>query len=587
MICLLVPSVALAEGTVAVGGIGGPTGAQVRIAIENALKGKTDIVPGPTFQAAAREAGAPPGDPATSAQVGAGLGADAVVVGNVTRAGRQWKATIQLVETRSGEVTQNWVYETPGLRSLAVIARRQAWTKLGAAIRSAASSGPVAAAPPAIPTEQRKVRVALLPFGGGRAGARARQIIGATLNKKPDVVFVKGSLVAQKAEEIGVGLDDPVGRIATAELMELNVFIEGRVFRRGQYWFGVASAHQGVDGETIETVKLRRKSVNALGAAMAARLVQPVLNAQGPAPLEPLAAAAPPAAQSSGLSLDAYPQAQPDSAPAAAEPAASVAAKPERKPRPRGADARSRTPLRASLGFNTFFRTFDFNDVQANVGGLARPYESNFSPAIEIVVDWFPAAHFQDDGYLRNIGVGLDADYAFGLSSTDEVTGAEFPTNSFSIEGSVMGRFPFGANEVGAEVGFGTDQFALDPSETGEDPATPDVEYTYLRLGASGRWRALWFLDVLGSAGYRFVFDSGEIGSDPFFPNLDVGAFDAELAVSTPILDPIHFELGANYQHYFFSLNPSPDDPSFGQGTVIGGALDQYVTGFLRVLFVL
>jgi hypothetical protein len=582
-----VGSARAADQTVAIGSISGPTGAQVRYGIESTLRDKVDVISSQDFEAAARGMNAAAGDPKAAAQVGASLQADAVVLGSIKREGREWAATVQVVASASGEVVKNWEFRSPQLRALSKIARRQAWLKLGAAIRQAAQASPApapaaaapppAAAPARAPTEQR---VTLLPFDGGSVGARVRQVIGATLTKDPDFVFVRGTSVAAEAEKIGVSLEDPVGRIAVAELLELNGMVSGRAFKRGANYYAVVEAHQGRDGETIETLKLRRRSLRSLGTALAQRLKPPLKAALAPLP--------PPSEPGAGLSLNALPASTEED-----EAAASARAEPERQRerRPRGADARSRSPLRTTLGFNTFFRTFDFNDIARNDAGLARPYESSFSPAIAVAVEWFPVAHFQDEGWLRNLGVGIDADYAFGLSSTDTFTDPdnplEFPTNSFSFIGSLLGRLPLGASEVGAEVGFGTDRFSLDPDGSGAEAGTPNVEYTFIRLGGNGRWRVIPQLELGASAAYRAVLDGGEVASEDFFPNASIGAFDAEVVAGTPLLDPIYFELGANYQHYFYSLNPEAEDASTQQGTVIGGALDQYVTLFLRLAFVL
>jgi hypothetical protein len=257
----------------------------------------------------------------------------------------------------------------------------------------------------------------------------------------------------------------------------------------------------------------------------------------------------------------------------------------EKAPRPkreRGADARSRSPLEIGLGFTSFFRSFDFNQPLT----AQRPYEATFAPAISLAARWYPGAHFTDEGWYRNLGVDIAADYAIGLSSEDSVSGSEFPTNSFAFVGGARYRIPIGPSELGLVSAIGTDRFALDPTEQGNAAQTPSVEYVFGRFGADGRIRIIPQLDLGFGGAYRLVFDAGEIFSDVWFPNGEVGAFDATIKVATPILDPLHLELGANYVHYFFTFNPTVDDASAGL-PIAGGALDQYTEVFLRAVFVL
>jgi len=580
---------------VAIGSVSGPTGAQIGYGIERALQGKAEVVSNLEYEAAARAADAAPNDVAAAAGVGQQLGVDAVVIGEVVRDGRQWRATIQLVDAHLQQVATEWSFDSPQLRSLADMARRQAWVKLAAALRETEShrgSAPAPTAAPAAPApaEQeapapapeptnQEVKVVLMDFESGRRGAALRNYVGAGMNENPRIKFLNFDQVKAEAEKIGVTLDDPVGRLATAELLEINAFIRGKVFKRGNYNYAAMEIFEGSTGELVQTLKLRRQYVRTLGAALAERGLPIVLGARAPRP-------PPPPEPESGPALAAAPAGQGASADSSAQAKA-----PKRPKTPRGANARTQSPLRLTMGFNSQFRTFGFNDVRENGGELARPYSSNFSPAVGLGLDWFPAAHFTREGVLPHIGIGLDADYAFGLVSVSQQENGdelEFPTNSFSFVGSLIGRLPLGPSELGAELGFGTDRFALDPTEVdGQDAPTPDVEYEFLRVGLSGRWRVVPALDLGAGVAYRAILGAGEFTSGAWFPNAAVNGLDAELSIGTPILDPVHLEAGANYQHYFASLNQDTSDGAVTSGTVAGGTLDQYVNAFLRLALVL
>jgi len=560
-----------AAAQVAIGEVTGPTGAQVGYAVEQALRDKIDVVPNRVWEQTASALSLPPDATESLAPVATELDAYAIIVGDVSRVGRKWQGKLQVYEVASREFTKEWVFDTSSLRNLSKIARRQAWSQLGAAVRAAekaepATGPPAPTGPRAAPRNEPTVRrVVLLPFKGGKRADGVRKIVANGLDAAPDIERVDEGEAIGTAREIGVILKDPIGRVAVAELLNLNAYIFGEVFYRRGWYYAVVEVDQGLDGAEVETLKLKRRGMVALGNALFERLRASIRSAEAPfvPEEEPLDDMPPPAPV------------------AEAQPEAEARAEPDRARRPRGSDARSRTPLEVTLGFTSFFRSFDFNQPITP----QRPYEASFAPAIAFAARWYPAAHFSDEHWARNLGVDLSADYAIGLTSSDSASDDEFPTNAFSFLGGVRGRLPLGASELGAGIAFGTDRFALDPAGDVE-PETPDVEYVFARFGVDGRWRVIEQLDLGFAGGYRVVTDAGEILSDDWFPKGDVGAFDVTAKVGTPILDPVHFEAGVSYLHYFFSFNVDVDDAAAGN-RLAGGALDQYTHLFLRAVLVL
>lgn len=558
---------ALAQPKVVIGEVTGPTGAQVGYAVEQAFADKIDVIPNRVWEQTASALEVPPDAPESVDRIARDLAASAVVVGDVSRVGRQWQGKLKVYEVATRTFTKEWTFDTSSLRNLSKIARRQAWSQLGAAVRAAAEAEPEApaAAPPAAGSPAASgagTRVVILPFVGGDRADGVRKIVIQNVEATPGVERVSEDEAIATAREVGIVLKDPIGRVAVAELLNVNAYVFGEVFYRRGWYYGVVEVYQGFDGAQVEVLKLKRRGLVALGNALAERLGAPLAAAEAPpVPEEEVE--------------------PPPEAPAAFEgPTAEEEAKPEKQRRPRG--PRSRSPLEASLGFTTFFRTFDFNQPLTPL----RPYEATFVPALALTARWYPAAHFTDDHWTRNLGVDVSADYAIGLSSTDDVNDVEFPTNSFAFLGGVRGRLPLGPSELGAVISFGTDRFSLDDTEQGVSADTPNAEYVLARFGADGRWRVIPELDLGFAAGYRVIVDAGEILGDDWFPKGDVGGFDATLKAGTPILDPVHFEAGVNYLHYFYSFNVDAGDAQQGR-PIAGGALDQYVEIFVRAVFVL
>ncbi len=581
---------------VAIGEIQGPTGAQLGYSIERALRGKVELVSNRVWEEEAGRLGVSGTTVDEAAQVGRALKVDAAVIGEVVRAGRTWQANIQLVQVRPGSVAKTWSFDNGQLRALSKVAKRQAWIQLQGPIRVAAAApaagaraeGSAAGSSPdggasSSPRSDGPKRVVMMPFDGGRMGNATRIEIARTLNDTDRVEFFRLDDAQRAAANLGVSMDDPVGRIALSEMERVDAYIEGRTFTRNGQYYGAVYIHQGVDGEPVEVLKLRRRTLKRLQQDLAERSV--------PAVLDRAQRAGVPEPEGEGLSLDlstmedagvaagATGAAQGAAAPAEASGRAQAQA--ERRSQPRGADRRTRTPLQMTVGFRSFSRRFAFNDPLTP----SRDYNADFLPAIALAGSWFPAAHFVDEGMARNIGIFFRADYAIGLSSEDATSDASFPTNSFALVLGGRFRVPLGASELGFELGYGTDRFSLD-ADAGAgspvDPGTPNAEYEFVRLAADGRWRATPWLDLGIHGGYRLLTTAGQLSSEAWFPNMEGGGIEGGLSVGTPVLDPLHLELGFDVNHHFFSFNPE-----VGASQVAGGALDQYFTGSLRAVFVL
>lgn len=564
---------------VAIGDVEGPTGAQIGYAIERALRDNVDVVPNRTWTAEATRQKAAPASTEDASRIGAALEVDAAVVGRVTREGRNWQVVIDLVQVRSGQVGKSWTFQNSQLSSLSQTARRQAWVQLQGPIRAAAAlpaGGPAPAPAAQAPAEETATpelpkRVVMLPFEGGKMADTTRIDIAKSLNDSGKVEFVRLGEATQEAERIGADLEQPVGRVAVAEFLKVDAFVGGRIFTRSGQYYGRVDIYQGQDGEAVDTLKLKRRSLSTLQEALSERALDPVLRARRPG---------------AGISLDLGDMAavgvgtagQADTSAADQTSAQTAQSEPDPPKRARGADVRSRTPFEFELGFQSFFRRFTFNDPLTP----SRDYSANFLPAVVLSGRWYPAAHFIDEGIARNLGLAIEADYGIGLSSEDAVSGARFNTNAFAFMGSGRLRVPLQASEIGFEVGYGTDRFSLDPSERGEEPGTPNSEYEFVRLAADARWRVAKPLDLSLGAGYRILTTAGDLGSEDWFENLSGGGLETEFAIGTPILDPLHLEAAFTFDHYFFSFNPEP-----GDAQVAGGALDQYFGGQIRAIFVL
>jgi hypothetical protein len=110
----------------------------------------------------------------------------------------------------------------------------------------------------------------------------------------------------------------------------------------------------------------------------------------------------------------------------------------------------------------------------------------------------------------------------------------------------------------------------------------PNVRYGAIRAGLTGAVEIIKPLSVELGLAYQGVLSSGEIGSATYFQHAQVGGADFTLSVAYRIIPNLEARLTAEYQRYWFTLNPNPGDP-----WIAGGALDEYKSVRVTVAWVL
>jgi hypothetical protein len=196
---------------------------------------------------------------------------------------------------------------------------------------------------------------------------------------------------------------------------------------------------------------------------------------------------------------------------------------------------------------------------------------------------WYPGAHF-GSGAAANIGLEVRADMLVGVSSENEYK-QKFSTNSHSLGFALRGRVPLGKVELGVLGGWG--QHAFSVADSGAmDPDIPDINYSFMRLGADGRYQFNKSIAVQLRAAFLYGLSLGEISSPAWFPHATGNGIEAEASFQLGVSRLIAFELALGMQRYFMSLNPKEDDPGVNSNTlrVAGGALDKYFSSRLGLI---
>jgi hypothetical protein len=227
--------------------------------------------------------------------------------------------------------------------------------------------------------------------------------------------------------------------------------------------------------------------------------------------------------------------------------------------------------LDITVGARIGTRSFGYND---SLPGL-RGYSLLPSPSLALLGHWYPAAHF-GAGALAHLGLDVRAEMLVGVSSENDEK-QKFSTNSHALGFGLRGRIPLDKIELGVVGGWG--QHAFTVSDNADiDPDVPDIKYSFLRLGADGKYQFNRAIAVQLRAAFLYGLSLGEISSPAWFPHASGNGFEAEASFQLGVSKLLAFELALGMQRYFMSLNPQEGDPGVSAQTlrVAGGALDKY-----------
>jgi hypothetical protein len=211
------------------------------------------------------------------------------------------------------------------------------------------------------------------------------------------------------------------------------------------------------------------------------------------------------------------------------------------------------------------------------------------APTIFGALAWYPGAHVTD-GALANIGIVADIEQSVATKSVLDTAGTKYSTSMSAYSLGLRWRVPFDAHEVGISARYGRHAFEVtgdsDPGATvAGGPAVkrdlvPDVAYQYLRPGLDARF-GFGPVGVGAYVGYRLVLSAGDIQEKVWFPKAKVLAVDAGLFVTYEFVKSLHALAGFDIRRYGYDMHSSPAD--LAKNDVAGGAVDQYLAGFLGV----
>lgn len=224
-------------------------------------------------------------------------------------------------------------------------------------------------------------------------------------------------------------------------------------------------------------------------------------------------------------------------------------------------------------------RSFRFNEPLSDAAEYKLPRGA--APFIDAAI--YPLA-FAGRGVMANIGIVGRYERLVGTSTvTKDPSGATASTTTTTAqqyEVGLRGRIPLDVHEVGLTGTYGQQSFM--PATKSPPPSTmaiPNVVYSFVGLGADARLRFGGIVTLGAHLGTRLVTDTGSLGKT-WFKKTTTTAVDAGLSLAVRVAPMFEVVAGGDFVRYGFAFNPKPSD---NLAFVAGGAVDQYISGYLAL----
>ena len=181
----------------------------------------------------------------------------------------------------------------------------------------------------------------------------------------------------------------------------------------------------------------------------------------------------------------------------------------------------------------------------------------------------------------------LIGSYEGSLAGTvrDERADRNFAVTFSELQGGARLRFPIGEHEIGTQATIVRTAAGLDApaSVTG----VPEISYVALRPAADLTMN-FGPVSLRGAIGYqRTLGGFGEMSGAEWFPHMDGYGFDGQLGLDYRVSSSVTLQALGSLRRFVLDMNSRPDDAIGGKAEVAGGAVDQYLSGYLGIMFAL
>ncbi|MEO7670471.1 MAG: hypothetical protein ABIW57_14100, partial [Polyangia bacterium] len=145
--------------------------------------------------------------------------------------------------------------------------------------------------------------------------------------------------------------------------------------------------------------------------------------------------------------------------------------------------------------------------------------------------------------------------------------------------------FSFGGYLTAA---FGDQRYQLTKPNTQAADVVPMVDYRFARIGGGGRFPLNTQFTLLANVAYLQVLSMGQIASSSYFPKAKAMGVEAGAGIGYRITQLLEIQAGADIRRYGLAFNVTYADYVANNNIkVAGGAVDQYISGWLGIAMIL
>jgi hypothetical protein len=221
---------------------------------------------------------------------------------------------------------------------------------------------------------------------------------------------------------------------------------------------------------------------------------------------------------------------------------------------------------------------YPYNPTTGTGARKLSDYHLPLQPGGFVSIELYPLAFFST-GVAANLG--LTFDFHKGLTTTSSYVRDEekneFENLAQRWDAGVRIRSLMGPVEAGVSAGYGQQKFFLKGDETA--PIVPDVKYEYVRFGVDTSL-ALGRFTLGARLGVRALGALGEVETLWFRGATGTG-FAGGLFAWYALSQKFGIALGGDYVRYALDFSAIP----LSSRVAAGGAIDQYLSGWLGVRF--
>jgi hypothetical protein len=401
--------------------------------------------------------------------------------------------------------------------------------------------------------------LALLPIEGPSPAAVERAVAGSLGDAR--LRFWPGAQVRRRLLEAGIAATDPALVAKTAVLLRVSMVLRAR--RSG---VEIAITLYAASGEVLARLRYPgRRDLSILRSTLARRLAEALDRGRRVSRAPPLPARPRPKPTAS---------AAPAPTPVPADDFG-VAPPPPEAEKPLPADTSADEPpwpvvVDLELGGGSLGHWLNYKDDLFN---SLPDYTLIAGPLVAGGLAFYPGG-LATRGFLADIGVIGEFYQTAGLTSSFE--NESFPTQDDRWTAGLRVRIPIGSSELGVSGRYGQQDFKLGVIPGNPPAPVPNYSYAFVQGGIDTRVQ-LGVVAILADGAYDGVVNDG-IAASGLFPHAQVGAVATGLHLGFTLWEGLELRVGADYQRYFFSLNPV-----VGNANVAGGALDQYLAATVEL----